>query len=277
MRPRLRRAAVFAYRVSCRPPGSEEVVEVEPGVTVRRFVLEWSRSGPAYARAFLDRVPEVRLAGRSVLALGRGAADLGVEAGRRQARRVVAVEKVPERLELTATRLREEGDDLPVELWHYTGGLDDLGEQRFDVVLAMDALWRALVDPPGWHVGMLLEDIAEHLETGGLLAIRWGPAWKSPYGGKTDSRLPWDHLLLPEDLIFEEFRRVRPGNELRSFPDKLTMAEFRRRMDGLGLEPVRFDTNASGRKAARVVRALGRLPGLEEYLTQNVHGVWRRP
>jgi hypothetical protein len=277
VRARVRNALARTYRLTCRRPGSEELVEVRPGVTVRRFVYDWSRTGPAEARAFLDRLPDsVQLGGRSVMAFGRGAGDLGVEAAGRGARRVVAVDKVAERLQLTEAALQDEGSELPLELRPYTGSLAELGEQRFDVVLAVDAFRRANVDAPSWRVGALVDEIVAHMEEGGLLAIRWGPPWKSPYGGFIDSRLPWAHLIFPESLVYEEFRRARPGNEARGYKDRMTLAEFRDVMRHPGLERLHFRTNVGDRRAARVVRVASRIPWFEEYLTQNVYSVWRR-
>jgi hypothetical protein len=54
------------------------------------------------------------------------------------------------------------------------------------------------------------------------------------------------------------------------------LAQFRHLMKDTGLECLHFDTNLSDHPAAGVVRALGRIPGLEEYVTLNVYGVWRR-
>jgi len=277
MRVRIRRGVARAYRLTCRAPGSEAIVEVRPGLTVRQFVLDWSRSGPAEAGGFLARLPEVvDLEGKSVLAVGRGAGDLGVEVARRYARRVVAIDKVPERMNLTVARLQDEGASLPVDIRPYTRGLTNLGDERFDVVLAADAFRRSAADPPGRHAASLLEAMVGRLVDGALLAIRWASPWKSPYGGFIDSKLPWAHLVFPESVIFEEFRRVRPGSDVRAFTETMTVAEFRQLMKDTGLECLHFDTNLSDRPAAGIVRALGRIPGLEEYLTLNVYGVWRR-
>src|SRR5215207_7076904 len=218
MRVRIRRGVARAYRLTCRAPGSEEIVEVRPGLTVRQFVLDWSRSGPAEARGFLDRLPEfIDLDAKSVLTVGLGAGDLGVEVARRHARRVVAVDKVPERMKLTVARLQDERTKLPVEIRPYAGGLTNVGDERFDVVLAADALRRSAADPPGRHIASLLEAMVGRLVDGGLLAIKWASPWKSPYGGFIDSRMSWAHLVFPESVIFDEFRRVRPGSDVRAF------------------------------------------------------------
>jgi hypothetical protein len=282
MRPRLEAALAWTYRLTSRAPGSDSLVEIERGVTVRRFVLEWSRFGPEHARTLLRRFPErLALTGRSVLALGRGAGDLGIEVARQGARSVVAMEMADDRLKLSRARLAEERDELPIELRPYRGSLGELGADRFDVVLAADAFRRYGADPSSRHLEELVAEVTAHLvEDGGLFAVAFGPAWKAPYGGGIDSRLPWVHLVLPETVIFAEFRRARPGNRARRFEDiginRITVARFRRAMRDSGLECVFYATNVGDSRALALVRVATRLPGLEEHLTQNVYGVWRR-
>jgi hypothetical protein len=111
--------------------------------------------------------------------------------------------------------------------------------------------------------------------------VGFSPPWKAPYGGGGDTRLPWAHLLFPESLIFEEYRRVRSGNRARRFEDigfnKITVARFRQAMSESGLECLSLRTNVSESRAIKAMRALALIPPLEEYLTENVYGVWRRP
>jgi predicted RNA methylase len=283
MRPRVRKAVARAYRLTTRPPhpGADEPVEVEPGFTVPRFVLEWSRSGPEEARVFLSRLPRVvELEGKSVLALGRGAADLAVEVAGRDARRVIAIDMVTARTRLAQIRLAE-GAKLPVEFRPFAGSLAELGDERFDVVLAMEPFRRYGAERSSRHLEELVAEMSSHLEDRGLLAVGFSPPWKAPYGGGADTRLPWAHLLFPESVIFEEYRRVRSGNRARTFEDigftRITLARFRQAMSESGLECLSLRTNVSESRAVKAMRVLGRIPPLEEYLTENAYGVWLRP
>lgn len=281
MRPRVRKAVARAYRLTTRPPDPEDLVEVKPGVTVRRFVLEWSQSGPQEARTFLERLPSfVELEGRSVLALGRGAGDLGLEVAWRDARRVVAIDMALGRMKISATRLAEDEASLPVEIRPFNGSLAELGDEPFDVVLAAEPFRRYGAERSSRHLEELVEEMSSHLEEGGLLAVGFSPPWKAPYGGGADSRLPWAHLVFPESVIFDEFRRVRSENRARTFEDiginRITLARFRRAMSESGLECLHLETNVSKGRAVAAMRAFSRIAPLEEYFTQNVYGVWRR-
>ncbi len=129
----------------------------------------------------------------------------------------------------------------------------------------------------------MVRDMAERLVDGGLLAIGFGPLWKAPYGGHIDVRVPWVHLVFPEEVIFDEFRRTRPpGYTARTFEEgtgvnRMTLARFRAVMEASGLEQRRLDTNVGTSRAFKGMRAIQRVPGLREYGTQNAYGIWRRP
>jgi SAM-dependent methyltransferase len=269
-------------RASARPAGSDEPVEIEPGVTVRRFVLEWSRAAEDHARRVLDRLPPgVGLEGRSVLTLGRGAGDLGIEVARRGARRVVAVDMAPDRLKIARARLEADVTGLVVKVRGFVGHLAVLDREQFDLVLAADAFREYGASPSSRHVEQRVGEMALHLAPGGLLVVVVASPWKSPYGGATDSRIPWVHLVVPERVIFEEFRRARPGNLARTFDDigvnRITLARYRGAMRASGLELVHEARNVGKGPAMALARALAGVRPLEEYVTQNAYGVWRRP
>ena len=287
MGARLRSARAQIYRMTLRAPssGADDLVEVEPGLEVPRFVLEWARFGADEARAFFDRLPvPVELEGQSVLALGRGAGDLGLEVLDRGARAVVALEMAGARADLAIARRDRErggGDSSPIEIRRHRGDPGQLPDGPFDVALATRAFRRYGVDPSSPHLERTIQGLFQGLKAGGLLGIEFGPFWKAPYGGAIDSRLPWAHLIFPEEVIFAEYRRVRTGSGAQAFADlginKITLARFRRAMSDSGFQPLRVEVNIGDSRSIKAVRALSHVRVLEEYLAQNLYGVWRRP
>jgi predicted nicotinamide N-methyase len=281
MRPLVRKAVPRAYRLTTRPPDPEELVEVREGLTLPRFVVEWSRLGPETARVFLARLPAVaEVDGRSVIVVGRGAADLGIEVARRGARAVTAIEMAPGRDQLSRIRLEEERVTLPVEIRLFGGTRAELEGEPGDVILAADAFRSYGAARSNRDLEQRVEVLSGRLVDGGLLAIGFGPPWRSPRGGGLDSRLPWAHLIFPESVIFDEFRRARAQSTAETFEDiginRITLSRFRRAMEASGLECVSVETNVGDSRAIRAMRALSRVPGLEEFLTQNLYGVWAR-
>ena len=259
---------------------------VDDDLVVPRFVLEWSARAPEEARRLVERlVPGVDLVGRDVLAVGRGAGAVAIELAARGAGRVVALDMAPRLLALTRRRVPSAGSasSPPPELACYDDTrLAALADEGFDVVLASDAFRSYGAPRDSAHVEERALLLARCLRPGAVLAVRFGPAWRSPYGGGVDSLLPWAHLVFPEKVVLAEFRRVRPGSFATTFDDlginRITLRRFRRAIDRTGLECLRFRTNVTDRRAGRaLVAGAARLPVLGELVTQNAYGMWHRP
>ena len=283
-RPRARAAVAAAYRAVSRPPLPEERVEVAPGVSFAGYLVHYAEAGAGEAAAFFDRMPSwLDVRGKSVLDVGCGLGGLCVEAARRGARKVLGVDVGRPGIEYARWSLSQRSDRLPVEFRPYGGDPDELGGERFDVVLSKDSFERYKLPPSVPDLHAMAERMADRLEPDGLLAVRLGPLWRAPYGGHLDSWLPWAHLLFPEEVIFERYRRARlPGKTARTFEEgvcvnRTTLSRFRAVMDATRLERLHFATDVGDGRAIRAMRALSRLPGAEELFAQNAYGIWRRP
>lgn len=205
---------------------------------------------------------------------GRGATS--VEIARCGAERVVGIdlEIAPQaRALIAAPELASR-----IELVETSGALAELGSRQFDVVLSKDC-FEHYADPERFVFRM-----ADRIAPGGLLAIGFGPLWRSPTGGHIDymTRVPWAHLLFPEDVIMDERRRFRPAEEAHSFEEirgglnRMTLGRFEAIMRSSRLECVSFETNVSAHPVVRAMKLLARLPPLRELFTTNVYGVWRK-
>ncbi len=229
---------------------------------------------------FLGRFEgRLSLDSKTVLDIGCGAGNLCVQAARHGAGRVVGVDVQP--LEVPRELIAQRFPDLSgrIELIETNGEMSELGDERFGVVLSKDS-FEHYPDPESF-----VRVVAGRLEPGGLLAVHFAPLWKSPKGGHIDfmTRLPWAHLLFPERVVMAERKRFRPAENAERFEDilgglnKMTLRRFRGLMADSKLECLYFATNASDRPVVRAMSLAARLPGLEEYLTTSVTGLWRKP
>lgn len=255
-----------------------------PGLTFPRYYLRYGEVGQREAVTFFERMPDwFDVRGRSVLDVGCGLGALCMETARRGARRVLGVDTGQDGIRFAQWRLSQEEGSWPVEFRAYDGDPAGLAPERFDVLVSKDSFERYSLPGSVPDAETMADRMAERLEIGGLLAMRLGPLWKTPFGAHIESRLPWAHLIFPEAVIFEHYRRVRPpGKTARTFEEgvgvnRMTLADFRRVMDTGDLERLYMGTNVGRSRALKAVSALARVPGLEEFFTQNVYGVWRLP
>jgi 2-polyprenyl-3-methyl-5-hydroxy-6-metoxy-1,4-benzoquinol methylase len=280
---RIRLVVAGAYAAVSKPPHPAEPVAISPGVTFPGYLVEYGEAAPRQAVRFLDRLrPWLDVRDRSVLDVGCGVGAVCIEVARRGARRVLGVDVAADAIRYARTKLAADDRSWPVEYLAYGGDPDELGEERFDVVISKDAMTYYGTRPGSPDAEAMVDRMARRLRDGGLLAMRVAPLWKAPYGGRLDSWLPWAHLIFPEPIIFERYRSDRRGTRTATTfeeglgVNRMTLDRLQSIMRGSGLECLHFATNVSDHPAVKVMRGLARVPWLEEYCTQDAIGVWRR-
>jgi len=230
-------------------------------------------------RRFLVRMGgHLRFAGKTTLDVGCGHGSLCVVAARAGAPEVVGVDLD---VSLATEQLRARGADLArrVSFMRTQGRLEELAGRQFDLVLSKDSM-EHFPDPESF-----VSVMTELVKPGGELAIGFSPLWKSPNGGHIDymTKVPWAHLIFSEETIMAERRRFRPNEQAERFSEvvgglnKMTLARFRRIMASTGLTQAYLATNPGDRRGLKAMRTGAKIPGLEEYLTVGVYGIWRKP
>jgi ubiquinone/menaquinone biosynthesis C-methylase UbiE len=217
--------------------------------------------------------------GKSVLEVGCGSGVLCIEAAKRGASRVVGIDI--EATDIAFDYLQAHHPECAdrVRFIHTDGSLNELGDESFDIVLSKDS-FEHYRDPDE-----VLAKMTRLLRPGGELVIGFGPLWKSPFGGHIwyMTKVPWAHLIFPEDIIMAERRRFRPAERATRFADvagglnKMTLGRFRALIEASGLECTYWGTNVSAHPAVRAMNVLSRVSPLREYFTNSVYTIWRKP
>jgi SAM-dependent methyltransferase len=217
-------------------------------------------------------------AGKTILDVGSGLGTPALLMARRGAARVVGADITPRNVEFARRKLAGEWADVADRVeFRLIGDFADLGPERFDLIVSKDS-FEHYAEPERFVPAML-----DHLAPGGVIAIGFGPLWKSPFGGHIAymTRLPWAHLLFSEATILRERRRFFPDQHPRHYGEivgglnQMTLARFEAIMAAGPLERVYYRTNASTHPAARLLALAARLPFAREYLTFNVYGLWQ--
>lgn len=165
-----------------------------------------------------------------------------------------------------------------VELISTDGSLDELGEQRFDLLISKESF--EYYDDPEAFLPMIQRFVAP----GGMLTIGFGTVCEGPTGGHIDfmTKLLWAHVLFPETTIMQERRRFRPAEDARRFADvrgglnKMTLARFEAIMRQSRLRSRYYATNVSVNPVVKAMDLVSRVPPLREYFTANVYSLWEK-
>jgi SAM-dependent methyltransferase len=192
---------------------------------------------PSMERFFSRFDGALDMTGKSVLDVGAGRGEVIIEAAHRGAERVVGID-IDDGKQALKMIAEDPVASERVELLATDGSLEELGSETFDVVLSKDS-FEHFVDPETF-----VSRLAKYVKPGGVLAIGFGPLWKSPMGGHIDymTPVPWAHLLFPEEVIMEERRRFRPDGagtfeEVPGGLNGMTLRRFQRIMASTGRQP----------------------------------------
>ncbi len=233
------------------------------------------------AQRFLGRLEgHADFRGKTVLDIGCGFGEMAAILARDGAARVVGIDiNVPAGAD--AALVERYGDEAlqRVELVETAGDLHELGDEQFDVVLSKESM-EHYPDPETF-----VPLIASRVRPGGILVIGFGPLWKAFDGGhiRYMTKVPWAHLIFPENVIMAERRRFRPEenatrfSEIRGGLNKITLRRFEAIISSTGFEPVFVKYNAGDHPAVAAMDKLAKIPPLREYFTRNVYGVWAKP
>lgn len=218
------------------------------------------------------------LRGKAVLDMGSGYGASCFYMALEGAKRVVGVDIDENRLAFSRDKLAHDYAGLSGVVEFRPPATGDRGE-KFDVILSQNS-FQHYDDPEG-----IIEQLTERLNPGGIMAIAFGPLWKSPHGGPIEfmTPVPWAHLIFPERVIMRERRRFRPDEAAETFADirgglnKMTLGRYVRIIEGAGLRFRYFRTNVAGGWMMPVFRLIRQLPFLREYFTVNVYSIVGRP
>jgi len=227
---------------------------------------------------WLGRMGGLDFAGKQVLDIGCSGGTLCVRAAREGAAAVTGVDLDVEHAQRFVAAAAGDVTDR-VEFVATAGDLDELAGRRFDLVLSKDSMEH--YPTPERFIDLIVNLV----KPGGELAIGFSPLWKSPKGGHIDymTRLPWAHLIFPEETIMAERRRFRPDDPAGSFAtvqgglNKMTLRRFEAVMAQTGLEPVSRATDPGERPVLRAMREIAKVPPLREYFTVGIYTIWRKP
>ncbi len=244
----------------------------------RDYDETYFRRGPAEARTFLQRfgIP-IDFRGKRVLDYGCGYGPLAFHLAQEEGATVTGVDIDQARIDFARRKLSSEYPDLAGSVEFKLP--EEVNGGQFDIVVSKDS-FQHYDDPES-----VLSQIMQLTAPGGLIAIGFGPLWKSPYGGAINfmTKLPWAHLIFSEKVIMRERIRYRPEENALTYQDtrggfnKMTIRQFRRIIADSSMKVLSVRVNASSGIAGSASRLLAAIPGCREFFSLNVYALLSVP
>ncbi len=214
---------------------------------------------------------------KTVMDVGSGFGSTCFYMAQNGAKHVVGVEINPEALAFSHSKLQK----YPQAAVEFKLPSEVSANERFDLIISKDSFEH--YDNPEEFI----LNLKRLLKPDGVLCIGFSPLWKSPYGAHIAgmTKLPWVHLMFPEQVLIHELRGYINSNKIESFKDvagglnKMTLKRYTKIVESAGLEFQQFKTNVTSNRKSKFVfsvfRVLCMAPPIREYFTINVYSILR--
>jgi len=143
---------------------------------------------------------------------------------------------------------------------------------KFDLVVTKDTFEHSLNLPE------ILDKFYDLLKRNGKAYIGFGPLYNSYNGdhGRTQLKLPWMHVILPEKFIVNRFNK-KNNNKIDRIEDlglsKYSYHEYKKIFENSKFTIEYFKTNFSDHPIGKFFNLLSKIKFLEEYFTFNIYCV----
>jgi SAM-dependent methyltransferase len=228
------------------------------------------------AKVFFDRFKgKVDLKQKTVLDVGCGFGSTCIYMAVQGATKVRGIDIDEDKIDFAKSKLTNDYANLSnIVEFRLANGIAD---EKFDIVISKDC-FQHYADPEN-----MIFRMKQYLNQDGIIVVRFGPLWKSPYGGHINFmiKVPWVHLLFPESVIMRERKRFRPNEDVTSYEqikggfNKMTLRGYLNIIKESGLKIEYFKTNVSNRKWIVLFNGLRKIPFCREFFTQNVYSIMR--
>jgi 2-polyprenyl-3-methyl-5-hydroxy-6-metoxy-1,4-benzoquinol methylase len=213
---------------------------------------------------------------KDVLDFGCGYGSTSFYMAQRGARSVTGIDIDEQRIQFAKAKLASAYGVLSSVVRFYLPETLPAG-QHFDMIVSKDC-FEHYANPEA-----IVGQMKRYLKPDGVLVIGFTQLWKAPYGGHISfmTKLPWAHLIFPEEVIAAERRRFRPEEEAKTFAEmrgglnQMTLARFLQIMQDSALKFQYFRINVSTSKLMKLFNLLRRIPFCQECFTQSIYSVMR--
>ena len=234
--------------------------------------LEYFQNGEIEIRKFWKRLDtEINFKNKSILDFGCGHGAFCIDLALKNAKRVIGIDLeknllkfAKENLDINYSNLKNIVEFKEIDI------LDINFNEKVDIIVSKDTFEHAL------NLDKIIDKFYEILNPGGKVYLGFGPLYNFFNGdhGRTNLKLPWLHVILPEKYICKIFNR----NNLKKITkiedlglNKYSFKDFKKLIYNSKFNVTYFQTNKSDHPIFKIINLFKNIPFLKEYLTNNIY------
>lgn len=236
-----------------------------------QFFMRFYQKGEIENPRFFRRLGNPDIRGKHILEFGCGVGSLSVYMLEKLgAASVYAIDIEKANIEFAQANLKINHPDLigrldyssiPVAQVIKPGG--------FDLIVTKDVLEHVI------QLEECFQELVRLLKPGGSIFAGWGPIYYGPFGGHSLTKIPYDHLILPDSMLISRYNRHSQNKRLSVYDyglNKLRISDYLKAFEkcGLKIESVHFNVNDNP-LISLVGRTLGHLPFIGDLFVHSIY------
>ena len=213
---------------------------------------------------------------KSILDFGCGHGSLCIDIVKSGAKFVSGIDLNDKLLDFANTNLHHNYNQFKSKIeFKNKDLLNDKFEQEFDLIVTKDTFEHAENLPE------ILDKFHLLLKKNGRAYVGFGPLYNSYNGdhGRTQLKLPWMHVILPESYIINRYN-IKNKDQINRIEDlglsKYSFNEYKEIFKNSKFETVFFVTNQSDHPVSGIFNFLSKFKFLKEYFTYNIYCILKK-
>lgn len=240
-------------------------------------LLDYFKYGKIENEKFWRRLGgEPNLEKKTILEFGCGYGSLCVDMAKKNVNSILGIDLNEKVIEFANINLEKNYNHLKNKIaFEKKDLLDENFNKKFDIIVTKDTFEHSENLPE------ILEKFYRILNNGGKVFAGFGPLYNFYNGdhGRTQLKLPWLHVLLPEKFIINRYN-AKNQNQINRIEDlglsKYSFADYKNIFSGSKFEIEYFVTNKTDNPILKTFNFLSKVKILSEYFTYNIYCVLKK-